>query len=1466
MPRKQSSTLFSHRAATSSVKLGLRPLPTFRNFAAPCAPANPIFLPLLRSRSLHPFKIVPKPLLLFLASLVFAFSICAQEKPKIVFLTGDEEYRSEESMPMLARILRRDFDFDVSVGFSVDQDGFIDPNATESLTGTEALADADLMVLFLRFRRPDEATFQRVLDFLKAGKPVVAFRTSTHAFRFATDSPHAAWGSQPDPTFIHSFGDGDLTRELVGQKWLTHHGHFADGHDPLTNIVLAATANTHPILRGVTPFKAFSWLYHIEGGGDSVAGDPDFLLRGTSLRSNHAAHDKLDRYPLTNPVAWTKTHSWGDAPARVFTTTLGHPYDFRIPAMRRLALQGILWAAGHEDLIPAEGVNTDPVGDYAPHNSGFGDQHKPGHHPADYFPAHEVTGGRPHHPRPDIIAPVVTPTTLPLQPAQGSTIAIVGSGLGERLQYHHNFEGAIQAALPTTQLRVRNLASSGDTAGLRPHAGRAEAWAFPGAEIFHPEHLAHRGEGHYPYPDEWLTIVSTDIVLGFFGYSESFAGPAGIQNFKNELRGWITHTRSRAYHGGKAPQIVLVSPIAFEDRSSIDALPDGAAENAHLAAYTQALLEVAAEQRVGGIDAFTPSQSWYAESDAYLTLNGCHLNAAGYARFAQFLCQSLIGKSAQPSPALLAAIEEKNWLWDQDYRMPNGVHAYGRRWQPFGDFNYPEEFEKIRQMTDLRDAVIWAAAQGKSFAIDDAATRKLTPVKTNFHRDITYLPEPDAMAKFEVPAGFEISLFADESMFPDVANPVQLTFDNKGRLWVAVMPSYPHYQPGGLPPNDKILILEDTDGDGRADQQTTFADKLHLPIGFAIQPDGSVILSQQPRLIRLIDTDGDDVADQREILLTGFDSHDTHHAIGAFTTGATGDLYMLEGIFLHSQVETPYGTQRGVDAHIWRYEPRTSRLEKFNQALLWNPWGLAFDEWNQPFLADASDGKNYWATPRSSRLPLGEQYPKKDGRQFTTQTVRPTSGAAFVSGRHFPAEHTGDFLVANSIGFLGVKQHLIEDDGSGFTGKPRQDLVSSSDPNFRPVDLEFAPDGSLYIVDWHNALVGHMQHSARDPNRDKQHGRIFRVTSTVNPLVEPAEVAGAPIDTLLHNLTLPEQETRVRSRRELWRHPVSEVNTAVRAWAAQGDNVEAIAPAQLLEALFITAGNGPPDADLLERALAHPKPELRAAAVRVMRHARFDLSVPYVFESALRAARDPHPRVRAEAIALASWLDDDQAGAQIFLAALQHPVDLNMAQGVETVFKQLGEAVASLHPPAESSAAQFLAGDLRFFTPDPSAEPPVLNLSAEDLKLFNLGRDVYNRDASCAVCHQPNGEGLAGIYPPLTAPDKDHENQWVVGEPERLIKIVLKGIYGPIKVGERLYDPANGVPPMTGFEQIYNDEEIAAVLTYIRSAFHWGFSGPVQPETVAKVRDAVKHKEGYYTVEELLAENPFSSAESFIEN
>lgn len=288
----------------------------------------------------------------------------------MVFVTGDEEYRSEESMPMLARILKRDYGFRVTVLYSQDERGVIDPNNLTSIPGLAALDSADLMVMFTRFRALPDSQLGHILEYAESGRPMVGFRTATHAFRYPAESPHAATLNEEWP------------RRVFGQRWIVHHGHFDDGGQPLTAVTPLSWRTAHPILRGVGPFRAFSWLYHVDGGGEELYGDSRPLLVGEARRSNHADRGNLDRYPITNPVAWTKSYT-GSAgrSARVFFTTLGHPYDFREEPMRKLALNGILWALGLEDRIPADGARADIVGEYDPNNSGFGQLYKQGMRP-----------------------------------------------------------------------------------------------------------------------------------------------------------------------------------------------------------------------------------------------------------------------------------------------------------------------------------------------------------------------------------------------------------------------------------------------------------------------------------------------------------------------------------------------------------------------------------------------------------------------------------------------------------------------------------------------------------------------------------------------------------------------------------------------------------------------------------------------------------------------------------------------------------------------------------------------------------------------------------------------------------------------------------------------------------------------------------------------------------------------------
>ena len=304
---------------------------------------------------------------------------------------------------------------------------------------------------------------------------------------------------------------------------------------------------------------------------------------------------------------------------------------------------------------------------------------------------------------------------------------------------------------------------------------------------------------------------------------------------------------------------------------------------------------------------FAPSKRWFDTSDEPLTIDGSQLTDAGYARLAPLLADQVFGKAASKAEAhralVRAAVQEKNWFWHNDYKIPNGVHVFGRRYKPFGPDNYPAEIAKIREMTALRDSAIWQRRQGGKvrFGGGRSTTRKLPPVKTNFQLTETsgnpeYLYGQDALDKLIVAPGYKIELFASEQELKDLAKPVQLSFDNRGRLWVATMPSYPHYKPGDAKPNDKLLILEDTDGDGRADKQTIFAEGLHVPIGFEFAPEG-VYVSQGTNLVLLTDTDGDDKADTKEIILSGFDDHDTHHAIQRILCGSVGRYLHGRGNF-----------------------------------------------------------------------------------------------------------------------------------------------------------------------------------------------------------------------------------------------------------------------------------------------------------------------------------------------------------------------------------------------------------------------------------------------------------------------------------------------------------------------------------------------------------------------------------------
>jgi mono/diheme cytochrome c family protein/glucose/arabinose dehydrogenase len=1409
---------------------------------------------------------------------------------KIVLISGDEEYRSEESCPMLAKILSQKHGFDCTVLFAMNPDGgYMDPNFQRNIPGLHLLASADLMIIGTRFRQLPDDQLAHIAAFLNAGKPVIGFRTATHAFTGTATTGDFKWA--------------DFGLQILGEKWVSHHGrHKVEG----TRTVAEPAHAQHEVLRGVGTIFGPSDVYTIANLDQSAA---TILLRGIvteTLEPDSKAVEGPKNNPVM-PVAWLRAYTApnGRTKGRAFCTTLGASVDFADGNLRRLVVNAAYHLTGLR--VPAR-ADVDYVDPFVPTFYSFirdPEYFKTRNlRPADYGLGRSPATGLPATPQPTKApgkapaggagkAPAKkaaakksgdTPSAPPpaahaqmddpppataarpqtvAPPAPGERIVFIGNGLVERDLYYGRLETELHLRFPEHRLFVRNMGRPGDTPGFRPHPARVSQWAFPGAEKFRPELAMHHGKGFFPMPDQWLAFLKADTIVAFFGYNESFDGLERVDNYEAELEAFVQHTLSRAYNGRQAPRLVLVSPIAFENLSATRDLPNGARENGRLALYTAAMHRVASRHGLTFIDLFNPTLARYGRGQPF-TINGFAPTEAAYRELAVLLADGLFGRTpgrSNADPVLVnAAVKEKEWLWNNDYNIVNGVHTHGQRYAPYGPQNYPDEIRKTREMMALRDTLIHDLVGGRKhdLAVDDSKTHPLPPVPSNFKTggamgSATYEDGDKTIANLKVMDGFKVELFASERDFPDLTNPVQMSFDNRGRLWVAVMPGYPHWRPGDPKPNDKLLIFEDTNGDGRADKQTVFADGLHLPIGFELAPEG-VYITQQPNLCLLIDDNGDDRADRMEILLHGFDTHDTHHAISAFASDASGAIYLGEGRFLHSQVETPYGPRRCNDGGVWRFDPKSFRLERYSQSDYSNPWGIAFDRWEQTFIADASNGQNWWGLPVSAKMPYGIEIDK--WQPFVPKRSRPTAGAEFVSSRHFPDHLQGHYMVCNSIGFLGISLADVIEEGAGFNGRLAGDLIASNDPNYRPVDLEFAPDGSLYFIDWHNALIGHMQHNARDPHRDRDHGRIYRITYPARPLVKPAKIAGATIPELLENLKLPEYRTRYRTRRELRGRPAEQVIPAVRAWAAKLDKRDPNYEHHLGEALWATWAQNRPDAGLARQLLGAQQHQARAAAVSVVRFA-FD-KIPDAPALLMQAARDPHPRVRLEAIVAASWLDNTD-GARVVLEALRQPLDHWMGAVTKQILEHtLNDDIDVLRTSetfnvaGNTNARDYLAGTFEF-PPRPKTEAqrnygPTRPLSGEMNRIYQIGREVFLRDAHCATCHQPNGQGLANIYPPLT------QNEWL-DDDERLIKLTLKGLWGPIEVAGQVYDPSKGVPPMMGFGELLNDIELSAVLSYVRQSF--GNDGEfITAEQVRAVREKTKDRANFYMVEELLKEHP----------
>src|SRR5213596_3293468 len=389
-----------------------------------------------------------------------------------------------------------------------------------------------------------------------------------------------------------------------------------------------------------------------------------------------------------------------------------------------------------------------------------------------------------------------------------------------------------------------------------------------------------------------------------------------------------------------------------------------------------------------------------------------------------------------------------------------------------------------------------------------------------------YADDPAAeLASLQVADGFAVNLFASEK--DGVIKPIQMRFDARGRLWVIGSTVYPQLEPGQVP-NDKLLILEDTNGDGRCDKTTVFADGLMIPTGIELG-DGGAYIGHGTELLFLKDTDGDDKADERGVVLRGFGTGDNHQNINSFLFGPGGELWFSQGLHIRSQVETPWGIMRLEQAGIWRLRPRLLKLEGFygSEHEPQNPWGFVFTDWAEPIVLAGNNSSPIYPVPglvlnhRDAPPPL----------IWINGNGRKVSGGDIVGTAHFPAGWQGALIVGGYIN-NAVWALKIRDDG-GFRLEDLPPLIRSSSRNFRPVDAKFGPDGALYICDWYNPIIGHYQASFRHPDRDKTHGRIWRVTAKGRSLTKPPALANSTIPELLDYLKSSDRWTRQFARRVL---------------------------------------------------------------------------------------------------------------------------------------------------------------------------------------------------------------------------------------------------------------------------------------------------------------------------------------------
>ncbi|MCX8488990.1 MAG: GDSL-type esterase/lipase family protein, partial [Opitutales bacterium] len=893
-----------------------------------------------------------------------------------------------------------------------------------------------------------------------------------------------------------------------------------------------------------------------------------------------------------------------------------------------------------------------------------------------------------------------------------------------------------------------------------------------------------------------LEAAGATMLIVQFGQAEALQGPAGLAKFKADyhrlLDEFTRHT----------PRIVLLSPVGFMPSSRPPDLTTPERRQ-DLAAYASAVADIATQRGLPYVDLTAVARN-------EPSVDGLHLSSEGLQTVGQAVALSLGLPEPLHLPAeLRTAIVEKNRLWADCWRPANWSFVYGDRIsQNYGKGFGPvpslkENFEAYKPLVGSWDKHIQALARGEASV---APAPQAGPVVST-EKVMTAAEE---QATFKIAEGFVVNLFADESL--GVAKPTQMSWDAKGRLYVCCSPTYPQAVPG-VKPRDYILRLEDTDGDGKADKAVRFAEGLTMVQGVEPLTDEagntSILVCDFDRLIKLTDTDGDGKADKTEVLMSGFGVGDTHQLVNSICHGPDGTLWMSQGLHAITRVETPRGIVSLPKSGLMRYDLKNQRLQPFFQygKAGHNCWGVAFDDYFQPFHKSGDRIAGYYSLPGLGAIETPDEYA---GTHSLFDSPLKSNSIDIVGTKAMPAALQGSAFIGGYYGNT-LDLHRFVDDGSGFKTERIVSPIVSSSKAFRPVDVSVGPDGALYACDWFNAVIGHYQASYADPRRDRSHGRIWRLTAKGLPAVKQPDLVSMSEGDLFSQLGSPERWTRYQARRLLFYRPTEKVAAAADAFIAK-DRSES----QYLEAMGVLQSHGLVRTALLDRLQSSADFRIRAYAARVV--GEWSAQLPDAQVRLAKAITDQQPRVRLEAVVALSHVGG-QTSLRTALGAGEHPSDKFLDYALRQTVRHLAPTAGKLSTELSAPQADYLKKVI-------SSGPAVIT----------PGQAIY--EALCLNCHQAAGQGLNGVYPPLAKSD------WVAGDAQTLIRITIHGLAGPTKVQGTDY----GLVPMPPMG--LDDQQLADVLTYVRSAF--GNKAPaVKPDEVKAVREATQGRTAPWTAVEL---------------